>query len=232
MGDRHRMLSRITKGILSGKAGERGPLFRKGEKKDLILEWEKIEKQRAAQQSSLTEQFKKECGLLSVKVHEARTHDEAGQALSSIIKATGAKQAIQWTSPLMDLLKVDGLLKAMGVQNLTGGGKDHLADLGLSGADYALADTGTLVLTARPGQDRSSSLLPPAHVAFLNQERILPGLDELMVRIRLDLEGGGRPHSCVTLISGPSKTADIEMTLVHGIHGPKEVHVVVLKEEG
>jgi L-lactate dehydrogenase complex protein LldG len=126
----------------------------------------------------------------------------------------------------MERLKIGGLLKAMGI---TCADNDASADLGISGADYALADTGTLVLRARPDQDRSSSLLPPTHVAFLNQEHILPGLNELMVRVRLDLETAGRPPSCVTLISGPSKTADIEMTLVHGVHGPKEVHVVILK---
>ena len=228
MSDRNRMLSRITRGTLSGKAGEKDLLVRKGKEENLILEWEKIQEQRAAQLSSLTEQFQKECELLSIKVHEARTHDEARQALSSIIKETGTKQAMKWDTPFMDLVKIDGLLKTTGV---TCAVNDELADLGISGADYALADTGTLVLRTRPGQDRSSSLLPPTHVAFLNQERILPGLDELMVRIRLDLEEVGRPHSCVTLISGPSKTADIEMTLVHGIHGPKEVHVVLLKED-
>ncbi len=222
------MLSRITKATLSGKTRNRSPLVSKGGKEKLILEWAEIEKQRAAQLSLLTGQFRKECELLSVKVHEARTHDEACHALLAIINETNAKQAIKWASPFMGRLDIDGLLKATGV-NIEG--DDESADLGLSGADYALADTGTLVLTARPGQDRSSSLLPPTHVAFLNQASILPGLDELMVRIRLDLEEAGRPHSCVTLISGPSKTADIEMTLVHGIHGPKEVHVVVLKEK-
>lgn len=227
MGDRNRVLSRITRGTLSAKTGEKKPLVRKG-KEDLILAWEKIQQQRAAQSSSLTEQFQEECALLSVKVQVARTHDEAGQALSSIIKETGAKEAIMWDAPLIDHLEIDGVLRAAGVPHAE---TPESADLGISGADYALADTGTLVLWARPGQDRSSSLLPPTHVAFLNQDGILPGLDELMVRIRLDVAKMGRPPSCVTLISGPSKTADIEMTLVHGIHGPKEVHVVILKKD-
>ena len=223
------MLSNITRVTLSGKAGGKEALSRKEKKEDLILEWEKIQEQRAAQLSSLTEQFQKECELLSVKVHEAWTHDEARMALSSIIKDTGTKQAIRWGIPFMDHLKIDGLLKSAGV---TYAGNDDSADFGVSGADYALADTGTLVLKTRPGQDRSSSLLPPTHVALLNQQRILPGLDELIIRIRLDLEEEGRLQSCLTLITGPSKTADIEMTLVHGIHGPREVHVVILKEVG
>jgi L-lactate dehydrogenase complex protein LldG len=226
MSDRNLMLSHIRRGTLSGRAVEKGLLEGKKKKEDLILEWEKIQQQRAAQLSSLTDQFQKECELLSIKVYEARTHDEALQSLTSIIKETGTRQAIRWNIPFMDHLKIDGLLKSMGVAYAE---KDELADLGISGADYALADTGTLVLRTRLGQDRSSSLLPPIHVAFLKQERIIPGLDELIVRIRLDLEEVSSPHSCLTLITGPSKTADIEMTLVHGIHGPKEVHVVVLR---
>ena len=90
-----------------------------------------------------------------------------------------------------------------------------------------MADTGTLVLKALPGQPRVVSLLPPVHVAILDSEKILPSLDELLIRLRLDFKATGRLDSCLTLITGPSKTADIETELVLGVHGPRELHVIV-----
>jgi L-lactate dehydrogenase complex protein LldG len=196
------------------------------------LSWQEIEKQRADQLPVLVERFREECELVSVKVHGAKTRDEARHVLSSIIRESRAKQTMRWDSPLMDLLEIDGVLEAEGVQTVSSEEKGHLAELGISGADYALADTGTLVLRALPGQDRSVSLLPPVHVAIVESVRILHGLDDLLVRVRQDMKEKGRPDSCMTLISGPSKTADIEMTLVLGVHGPKEVHVILLEEHG
>ena len=102
------------------------------------------------------------------------------------------------------------------------------AGLGLSSVDFALADSGTLVLRHLPGRDRASSLLPPVYVAVVDSRNILPGLDELLERLVGDFEAKGALESCITFISGPSKTADIEMTLVHGVHGPGKVYVVVM----
>ena len=101
------------------------------------------------------------------------------------------------------------------------------AELGISGADYGLAETGTLVIKSLPGQDRLTSLLPPIHVAIIEQERILASLDDLITKLLLDLEENGKLDSCLTLISGPSKTADIELNLVLGIHGPKDLYVII-----
>jgi L-lactate dehydrogenase complex protein LldG len=99
--------------------------------------------------------------------------------------------------------------------------------VGITGADYALADTGTLVLFSGNSGGRWLSLAPPVHVALLPADRILPGLDDF-----LDLFPKGESilsqGSAVTFISGASRTADIELKLVHGAHGPKELHVVTL----
>ena len=97
-------------------------------------------------------------------------------------------------------------------------------DVGITSADYALADTGTLVLFASPEEARLVSLLPPMHIALVPQDRILTGLDELFT---LMPDPAGRSSSMV-LITGPSRTADIEQILVRGVHGPGEVHVVVV----
>ena len=97
------------------------------------------------------------------------------------------------------------------------------ADVGITGADYVLADTGTVVLLSSQREARLISLLPPAHIAVVRRERILTGLDELFTLI---------PHpaaetSSMVLITGPSRTADIEQILVRGVHGPGHITVVI-----
>ncbi len=97
-------------------------------------------------------------------------------------------------------------------------------DVGITSADYALADTGTLVMIASPAEARLVSLVPPAHIAVVPAERVLTGLDELFALHPLPAE----ETSSMVLITGPSRTADIEQILVRGVHGPGEIHVVVV----
>lgn len=100
-------------------------------------------------------------------------------------------------------------------------------DVGIGGADYALADTGTLVLFSKNAAGRWISLAPKIHIALLTMEKILPSLDHLMNHLALekDLSALGSAVICIT---GPSRTADIELNLVLGAHGPKELHVITL----
>jgi L-lactate dehydrogenase complex protein LldG len=98
------------------------------------------------------------------------------------------------------------------------------AAAGITGADYALADTGTLVLLSSPQEARMISLLPPVYIAIVERERLLTGLDELLTVLPRPAE----QTSSMVLITGPSRTADIEQILVRGVHGPGEIHVVVV----
>lgn len=91
----------------------------------------------------------------------------------------------------------------------------------VSTALYGLADPGSVVLAASPDEPRGRSILPEIHVAVLDEGRILPDLPALLREVR-----GALPSSLV-IVSGPSRTADIEMTLAIGVHGPREQHVVV-----
>jgi L-lactate utilization protein LutC len=97
------------------------------------------------------------------------------------------------------------------------------ADVGITSADYALADTGTLVMIASPEEARLVSLLPPAHIAVVPRDRILTGLDELFTLVPLPAAAS----SSMVLITGPSRTADIEQILVRGVHGPGQITVVI-----
>ena len=99
------------------------------------------------------------------------------------------------------------------------------APVGITSAPYAMAATGTLVLLSCDEEQRLVSLLPPAHIAVIPASRILVNLDELFVRMPLPAD----VTSALVFITGPSRTADIEQILVRGVHGPGEVHVVIVE---
>lgn len=97
------------------------------------------------------------------------------------------------------------------------------ADLGITCADYALADTGTLVLLSGGEQHRLISLLPPVHVCLLDPRHIFAGLTDFLAHE----DKASQPPYAMTCITGPSRTADIELTITMGIHGPRELQVVL-----
>jgi L-lactate dehydrogenase complex protein LldG len=102
------------------------------------------------------------------------------------------------------------------------GNAPELEGAGVSTALYGLADTGSVVLAASPEEPRGNSLLPAVHVSLLAEDRILPGLEALFEAVGADLP------SALAIVTGPSRSADIEQKLAVGVHGPGEVHVVLL----
>lgn len=97
------------------------------------------------------------------------------------------------------------------------------AQIGVTGCDAAIADTGSLVLLSGPGRPRAASLLPPIHLAVVGRGDLRFSMDEYF-RERADAMAAA---ACCTVVTGPSRTADIELTLTLGVHGPGRVIVVV-----
>jgi L-lactate dehydrogenase complex protein LldG len=100
------------------------------------------------------------------------------------------------------------------------------ADVGITSVEYALAETGTFVMLSSAQEARLISLLPPVHVAVFPQSRILANLDQLLAVIPKPSDA----TSAMVLITGPSRTADIEQILVRGVHGPGEVYAIIVEE--
>ncbi len=101
------------------------------------------------------------------------------------------------------------------------------AGMGVSAADYAIAETGSCVVLPGAGVSRLVSLLPPVYVALVEPDRVLPSLDALFALLGPALaEGSARRYAGI--ITGPSRSADIEQTVTVGVHGPGEVHMVLL----
>ncbi len=106
---------------------------------------------------------------------------------------------------------------------------ERLASLGvgLSGVVAGLADTGSLVVASGPGRSRVASLLPPVHLAVLPVSRLYPTMQDWLADGGPDL---ARRSSNLVIVTGPSRTSDIEMQLTLGMHGPKELHVVLYRD--
>ncbi len=93
------------------------------------------------------------------------------------------------------------------------------AETGITGAEIAIAETGSILIHNQPGGHRMASLLPPRHVVLISESRIVSTLEEGLAH---------DPTRSSVLITGTSRTADIEGFLVRGVHGPRELWVVVL----
>jgi len=103
------------------------------------------------------------------------------------------------------------------------------ADVGISSANVVAADTGTLFLIENEGNIRLATSAPPVHIALVGMEKLVPTLDEAFKVAQVTWRYANYTiPSYVSLVSGPSKTGDIEKVTTYGAHGPKELHVIFM----
>ncbi|HEY7119344.1 MAG TPA: LUD domain-containing protein [Tepidisphaeraceae bacterium] len=163
------------------------------------------------------------------KMHvDAIASDDVADHVAGLLKEKGVRRVAVPVSPLLESLGVVEALRAAGLEVRTWDQitLDELYDFDAAVTDvtYAIAETGSLVIKTGPQHGRALSLVPLLHVAIVEPRNCLPDLLDLMDA--LGREGIGNN---VTIITGPSKTADIEGALVVGVHGPGEVQVFVLQ---
>jgi L-lactate dehydrogenase complex protein LldG len=101
------------------------------------------------------------------------------------------------------------------------------ADIGITGADFAVANTGTLALFSGSEQGRSISLLPLTHIAIFHKSALVPRLGLVLNRVK-EMEAQGLEPSSLNFITGPSRSSDIEGQSVRGVHGPGNVIAMIL----
>lgn len=149
--------------------------------------------------------------------------EEAHRFIASRI---AGRSAVAANHPLLEKLGIaslpnvrSGLIDREEIRQACAG-----SDIGITGADYALADPPALVMLSSARNDRLTSLLPSSHIAVVEADKILTGLDELFSIVPDPAE----ISSSMVLIGGPSRTGDIEMTLTLGVHGPREVCLVIV----
>jgi L-lactate dehydrogenase complex protein LldG len=151
-------------------------------------------------------------------------------------------------NPLLALLEVKGIIEGLGLgawfwPGVTGSGittederayREHCfsADAGVTGVDFALAESGSLVLTSRTEGSQLSSLAPPIHIAFYLRSQVVGSLEEVLGGLPLPgSEAGDADGRSVVFVTGTSRTADIEQILIRGVHGPREVHAILVDWE-
>ncbi|MCI0357523.1 MAG: lactate utilization protein, partial [Planctomycetaceae bacterium] len=153
-----------------------------------------------------------------------------------------AKSALVWQHELLVRFGLADFLKARGIAQhdyvslalLSPGEQRQImlaCDIGITSCDCAVAETGTLMMCSRPGQERVASLLPPYYVTIVERRQILPDLFDAIAQIEAsgpEAQGSAMPSN-VTFITGPSKTGDIELQLTTGVHGPGRWRVIIVR---
>ena len=191
--------------------------------------------------------FETELGKVSGSAHRASTALELDGILWTIIEKSQATGVVLTRNRLLADIrlaeKLRGRVKtvAMWPESLAGpSGTDNerafrdqcfLAGIGISGVDFVLAETGSLVLSSETEGSQLASLSPPIHVALYRRQQALGSLDEILERLPVSASAGLTPAGRSTVfITGPSRTADIEQILIRGVHGPREVHAILVEE--
>jgi L-lactate dehydrogenase complex protein LldG len=203
---------------------------------------ELVRRQMAERWPEALERFRAEFERVAGVFHRVGAWRDVPAAVLDIARDKAAGRVVSWDPPSLGLdlraaLAGAGISVAVGEPNGEAARRRHRdeaarAELGVTGADFALAETGTLVLISGPGRPRSTSLLPATHVAVFDRTRLLESLEQAGVMLEALHGGDGRRTSgaVVNFITGPSRTADIELTLTRGVHGPKDVHAIFVDE--
>jgi L-lactate dehydrogenase complex protein LldG len=189
---------------------------------------------------------------LNLHVIPTRDTSTTAASIAALIKERspeweGPKSVVAWPHPLIDALSMDLMLTdnqevifttipnngtSVTDENWSNRRRLEKAFVGITSADYCLSETATLVIKTRRTQARAVSLLPTIHVAVIELEQVIANLAELFALLK---NRGSSPSyglgNCLTMITGPSKTADIELTMVHGAHGPRELYLFVIAPE-
>ena len=203
-----------------------------------------IKERTAAERQKLLDTLIEAAKPINLKVTAFQDDHSAATAIVELVREKapewGDKKSVAaWKHPLIESLNLPEALAEQGVpvffadlqktdaQNL----RRRIIDsyIGITSADFCLADTATLVMKTRPGQARSVSLVPSIHVAVIELSQVIANLKELYALLKWDPQHSKEGlTNCMSLVSGPSKTADIEATMVHGAHGPREVYLFVI----
>ena len=214
---------------------------------------DRIKNRSAAERQQLLDRFIEMAQPINLNVIVLEDTKSVAAAIADLVKNKNPewgdqKSIVTWKHPLIDGLNLGQVLAPQKVSvYMTDLGDSEAGDksaekkrttirkqvidayIGITSADFCMADTASLVMRTRPGQARSVSLVPSIHVAVIYLDQIIWDLKELYALLQWDpkIQAEGLTN-CMTYISGPSKTADVEATMVHGAHGPREVYVYVI----
>src|SRR5262245_11846096 len=225
-----------TRGLFEAQPAARPP--------DVAEAFEMVKRQMAERWPQALTRVQEEFERVAGVVHRVRHLGEVPGVIRGIAKEREARRILSWHPGALGL----DLSESLGPQGFSvtlapdvdpdsqarERHRDEAAhaEIGVTGADWALAETGTLVLVSGRGRPRSTSLLPATHVAIFSRDSLLESLEQVGVMLEALHADPSRSMSgaVINFITGPSRTADIELTLTRGVHGPKEVHAIFVEE--
>jgi L-lactate dehydrogenase complex protein LldG len=217
---------------------------------------ERIKNRSEAERQQLLDRLIEMAAPIKLNVIVLEDEDSVTAAITDLIKNKDPewddqKSIVTWQHPLIDRLNLSEALadqkvpvhvaefdpsesEEISTEREREQLRQHVIDsyIGITSADFCMADTASLVMRTRPGQARSVSLVPSIHIGVIYLDQIIWDLKELyaLLSFHPELSKEGLTN-CMTFISGPSKTADVEATMVHGAHGPREVYVYVVDKQ-
>ena len=190
----------------------------------LVLRPAIYESRKAETVDSDTETFLDEIKKLS-GVGQKLSESELDSALKVLVEEQNIRKATAWETPHLRRLGIAEILNSLSVELVSPNASKHemaLCDLGITEADYLLPETGTLVLRSSAEKPRGVSLLPRVHLAIVRPEMLRPDMHQVFAEAKDD-------HYLV-FITGASRTADIELTVTLGVHGPKNLYVWMMAQ--
>jgi L-lactate dehydrogenase complex protein LldG len=186
----------------------------------------------------IAERFETEASAVGALVHHAPSVGEAAALVARICAEAGVKDVALSDSPLLDEMNLCAQVAAhsMNAFRATGfAGKRHelIARLescgaGVSAVEYAIAETGTVVVSSDEEGGLLVSLLPAVHIALLRSGRVVGSLAGAVIKLKQDYMGRDAACRSATFITGPSRTSDVELVLSIGVHGPKQLHLIIV----
>jgi L-lactate dehydrogenase complex protein LldG len=168
---------------------------------------------------SETERFLNEVKKLS-GISQKLTSFDIDSFLKTLVAEQNIRKATVWNTPYLQQLQITNYLTSHGVELVSPNASKHdmaLCDLGITEADYLLPETGTLILYSSAEKPRAVSLLPRVHLAIVRPEMLRPDMHQVFAE--------AKEKNYLVFITGPSRTADIELTVTLGVHGPKNLYV-------
>lgn len=195
----------------------------------------RVRNRTAAERDELVELLHTNARSLGIHLHLAESEADAAGIVVEIIRSrepefSHTKHVILHDHPDVAALQLWKRFTREAVTVHTTFGSDRevrektiASFIGITAAAIGVAESATVIQLTRPGQPRSTSLVPSIHIALLRRDKLVADLEEAYALLQEE----GRLDSMV-FISGPSKTADIEAQMVHGAHGPREMHLLVL----
>jgi len=203
--------------------------------------------------ADLVSRFERELEKVAASPHRLQSRSEIGPLLSRILQRDRAGGVVLSRNPLLARLGLTSILSSLEIPSWAWPAGPSQADdgtdaapasgpsyrercfsaaAGVTGLHFALAESGSLVLTSALEGAQLSSLAPPIHIAFYLRSQVVETLEEVLRGLSTSGRGSSENYDgrSVVFVTGTSRTADIEQILIRGVHGPREVHAVLVEE--